>query len=127
MTATDTSPRPPLSWPARACDALDDRGPLAWGLATLATFVVIWPLGLALLAWALWTRRLLPRTWPATRSRPATGNAAFAAHRAEALDRLAAEQAAFEEFQRSRRATEDRAEFDRFLAERAARPDAPQP
>jgi hypothetical protein len=141
-TTTDADPprgsQSPLSWPARFRDWLDARGPLAWVAAVIATTVVIWPLGLLLLAYAIWSHRMFTRTttdltarargWTrsARTAAGSTGNRAFDARQAEALDRIAAERQAFAEFQARRKDAEDKAEFDRFMDERAAKPVEPQ-
>jgi hypothetical protein len=117
---------------------LDARGPFAWGAAVVATTVVMWPLGLVLLAYAIWSQRMFNRTathlttrarvWTTSPRGTArrTGNRAFDAGQAEALDRLEAERQAFEEFRARRTDAEDQAEFDRFMEERAARPAEPR-
>lgn len=64
-----------------------------------------------------------PRDWfgqPRT-----SGNRAFDEYRAEALRRLEEEHRAFQEFLDRLRMAKDKAEFDRFMAERGARPESP--
>ena len=137
MSTTDTVPQAGfasvLVWPARVRDWLDARGPLAWVAAAVATIIVVWPLGLALAAYAIWSHRMFIGTKSLAMFRPrhstsnagslaaerSTGNQAFDAHQAEGFDRLEAERQAFEEFLSRRRDAEDRAEFERFTAEHA--------
>ena len=128
-----------LSWPARLRDWLDARGPVAWGTAVLVTTVVVWPLGLCLLAYAIWSHRMFTRTTTPGRtarargwtsdwvrsprgSKGPTGNRAFDARKSEALDRIEAERQAFEELRARQRQAEDKAEFDQFMADRRSRP-----
>ena len=74
-------------------------------------------------------------TWPraeshggagADRARSATArtNAAFEEYRVETLRRLEQEQRDFHDFLDRLRVAKDKAEFDQFMAERRARPDA---
>ena len=132
--ATDHPHRPSAAgWLARAEAWLDARGKFAWIAAMVLGFVLVWPVGLALLAYMLWSRRLggscrghdRPARAGATGS---TGNSAFDAYKAETLRRLEEEQDAFDSFLERLRAARDKAEFDQFMEERArkaaeARPD----
>ena len=52
-----------------------------------------------------------------------TGNAAFAAYKADTLRRLEEEQKHFEAFLERLREAKDKAEFDQFMDERAKRDD----
>jgi hypothetical protein len=124
---------------------LDDFGKAAWiGLAVLS-FLLWWPLGLAVLGFLLgsgrimcwnegrWQRRLARMQGHMERmqraagrwgcdARPnyrgATGNRAFDEYRAETLRRLEEEQREFMDFLDRLRQAKDRAEFDQFMAER---------
>ena len=98
MSTTDTVPQAGFAsvfgWPARVRDWLDARGPVAWVAATVATIIVVWPLGLALAAYAIWSHRMFTGTKSLAmfRSRHSTsragslaagrstGNQAFDAH-----------------------------------------------
>ena len=81
---------------------LDERGKGAWIAVMILSFIFIWPLGLAILAYMIWSKRMFSGSC-AQRShshrrmtRGSSGNAAFDAYRAEMLRRLEDEQAAFE-------------------------------
>ena len=106
----------------RARDWLDDRGRLAWLAAVALGLVVFWPVGLAILGYMIWSKRMFARCH-ATRTavfHPAasTGNVAFDAYRDETLKRLEDEHRAFVEFLARLREAKDKAEFDQFMAER---------
>lgn len=121
-------------WFSRAEGWLDDRGKGAWIAAMVIGFVVFWPIGLALLAYMIWSKRMFskscagmgrhrPHAFHAARAamRP-SGNEAFDAYKTETLRRLEDEQRAFEEFLGRLRAARDKAEFDQFMEDRARRP-----
>jgi len=120
-------------WLSRAEAWLDDKGKGAWIAAMVLSFILFWPLGLALLAYMIWSRKMIcssarrrcgHRHTDATRP---TGNSAFDAYRAETLARLQREQENFEAFLQRLRDARDKAEFDQFMDERAraAASDAP--
>ncbi|WP_134724580.1 DUF2852 domain-containing protein [Paracoccus luteus] len=106
----------------RARDWLDERGRLAWLAAIVAGFAVFWPVGLAILGYMIWSKRMFARchaTRPAQFIRAAsTGNVAFDAYRDETLKRLEDEHRAFVDFLAKLREAKDKAEFDQFMAER---------
>jgi hypothetical protein len=117
---------------------LDELGLPAWiGLMVLG-FVVFWPLGLAILAFLIWSGRMGCRNGRAMRrwreqaedwrntawwSPPqrSSGNRAFDEYRTETLRRLEEEQREFQEFLDRLRVAKDKAEFDQFMAERRGR------
>ncbi|EPX85932.1 hypothetical protein ruthe_01653 [Rubellimicrobium thermophilum DSM 16684] len=131
-------------WFLRIVDWLDERGKWAWLAAMVAGFVLFWPIGLAILAYMIWSKRMFSsrhalapdgsrglrcgrrharsEAWAHARTalRP-SGNAAFDAYKAETLRRLEEEQRAFEEFLSRLREARDKAEFDQFMEERARR------
>lgn len=125
-------------WLLRAEAWLDGKGKGAWVAAMVLSFILFWPLGLVLLAYMIWSRKMIcssarrrcGQRHAATRSatRAATGNAAFDAYRADTLARLEREQADFEAFLQRLREARDKSEFDQFMDERAraaaAAPDA---
>ncbi len=125
-TATSTTPmaidhRPGFF--ARAEAWLDERGKGAWIAAMVVSFILFWPIGLALLAYMIWSKRMfnsscrtMKRSHHMTRS---SGNAAFDAYKAETLRRLQDEQDNFEAFLKRLRDAKDKAEFDQFMDERA--------
>ena len=116
-----------LRWLERARDALDERGRAAWIAATVVAFVLFWPIGLALLAYIIWSKRMTCHSWGRThnhrRAMGRTGNSAFDSYREETLKRLEEERDAFLSFLEQLRAAKDRAEFDQFMTSRQA-PDA---
>lgn len=116
----------------RAENWLDRRGRYAWIAAMVAGFVIVWPLGLALLAYMLWRNKFAPSGGTGGENgglasfRGSSGNAAFDAYRAETLRRLEDEQGEFEAFLKRLREARDKAEFDQFMEDRARRSnDAP--
>ena len=112
-------------WLARIRDWLDARGRVAWFAAMLLGFFVFWPIGLAILAYMIWSNRMgfsnRSQICRHRRVRAAsTGNAAFDAYREETLQRLEEERDAFVAFLDELRSAKDRAEFDQFMAQRSA-------
>lgn len=116
--------------------------------AIVVGFIVAWPIGLALLAWAIWHREIT--SWwqrqadklPSGRREAATGfqgfmskrpsNAALAAYLDREQQRLREEQAKldelvreFEAFKAAEREAIDRQDFEAFLKSQAARDDKP--
>ncbi|HXP76329.1 MAG TPA: DUF2852 domain-containing protein [Stellaceae bacterium] len=128
---------------------LDDLGKPAWIVLTVLGFIFYWPVGLAVLAFLIWSGRMgcwkheyAGRWQPSGTSRGAdwcsqwfghrrqgsSGNRAFDEYRTETLRRLEEEQKEFKEFLTRLRFAKDKAEFDEFLADRRRRsqgPDAP--
>lgn len=113
---------------------LDQWGMGAWIALMVLGFVVWWPLGLAILAYILWSGRMScwrrgetgRRGHDAARGaasywRPSSGNHAFDDYRAETLRRLEDEQREFKEFLERLRFAKDKEEFDQFMAERRNR------
>jgi hypothetical protein len=121
---------------------------LAWvGLITLG-LLFWWPLGLAILAYLIWSGKM--RCWHSDNPnnpqrhgfgrffhaagrcrsdrRPATssGNTAFDEYRNETLRRLEEDQREFMEFLDRLRRARDRAEFDQFMAEQNRRREDPE-
>jgi Protein of unknown function (DUF2852) len=99
--------------------------------AMVLGFIVFWPVGLAILFWALWKKQQgaavsvpdwVPRIGPLARD---TGNSAFEDWKRGELERLeeerqklAAAQQEFADFLGQLKRAKDREEFDRFLAAR---------
>lgn len=116
-------------------DWLDARGRPAWFAATILAFVFVWPLGLALLAYMIWSKRMFTRSCGEGRTRGpwahsfggcghrhgfrSSGNTAFDAYKEETLRRLQEEQEAFQSFLQRLREAKDKTEFDAFMEERA--------
>ena len=114
------------TWPGQAENWLDERGKGAWIAAMVLGFIFFWPLGLALLAYMIWSKRMFNGSCNARRSSmPArhrfktSGNMAFDSYKAETLRRLEDEQDAFEAFLQRLREAKDKSEFDDFMDERA--------
>lgn len=102
-----------------ARDWLDARGRPAWITAMILGFIFVWPLGLFLLFYMIWSKRMKCHHKNARSIRRPTGNAAFDAYKAETLQRLEDEQTAFEGFLQRLRETKDKNEFDQFMADRS--------
>lgn len=108
----------------QARDWLDARGKPAWIIAMVLGFVAAWPVGLAILGYMIWSKRMFGNcarrhgaTGRAHRAE-STGNAAFDAYRDETLKRLEDEHRAFLDFLQKLREARDKAEFDQFMEER---------
>lgn len=103
---------------------LDEWGRGAWIAAFVLGFMLFWPLGLAILAYTLWSGRMgsgKMSCWNRRRrgnGHRSTGNSAFDDYRAETLRRLEEEQTEFESFLERLRQAKDKAQFDDFMAER---------
>ena len=114
-------------WLHRAEAWLDSKGKTAWIIATVLGFILFWPLGLALLAYMLCSRKMsylsngisCRRVHRRNHMSRTTGNAAFDAYKNETLRRLEDEQEKFEAFLQRLRDARDKAEFDQFMEERA--------
>jgi hypothetical protein len=113
-------------------------------------FIFWWPLGLAFLAFMIWSRGMgcygnerwhrkmerMEEKMGRMRERmggfggwgpPSSGNHAFDEYRAETLRRLEEEQREFRDFLERLRFAKDKSEFDQFMADRRNRPAPPQP
>jgi len=106
---------------------LDDRGKWAWIAAMVLGFIFVWPVGLALLAYLIWSKRMFTRASTCGHQRHSdrsqgyrsSGNSAFDAYKSDTLRRLEEEQAAFESFLQRLREAKDKSEFDTFMDDRA--------
>ncbi len=126
---TTVTMQEPRSWLGKAEAWLDERGKGAWIAAMVVGFVAFWPIGLALLAYMIWSKRMFSKSNGCAARRGGyrsqhhgmapTGNSAFDAYRTETLRRLEEEQAAFEAFLQRLREAKDKSEFDAFMDERA--------
>lgn len=121
-------------------DKLDELGKPAWIGLLVLSFVLFWPIGLALLAFLIWSGRMgcsrhggpgrwhgVERRWRRGWSGGSSGNLAFDEYREETLRRLEEEQREFQEFLDRLRRAKDKAEFDQFMAERRRKPEGPEP
>ena len=129
---------------------VDGFGKPAWIVLTVLGFMAWWPLGLAILAFAIGSGRMgcgrrrgfahWQERWQeqgreafrdafdgrwGRRGYPSSGNAAFDEYREETLRRLEEEQKDFKGFLDRLRQAKDKAEFDQFMAERRSRPATP--
>jgi hypothetical protein len=133
-TATATSAATiglPTSRPgffARSEDWLDARGKGAWIGAMILGFIFFWPVGLALLAYMIWSKRMFNKSTTCSTRRSnrhammaTSGNSAFDAYKADTLRRLEEEQTNFESFLTRLRDAKDKAEFDQFMDDRATK------
>ena len=125
--ATDT----PAGWLRRAEAWLDEKGKGAWIATMVLGFIFIWPVGLFLLFYMIWGKKMFSKGCTSHRhsSRHAyrrhaahamksSGNRAFDAYKAETLNRLLDEQDQFESFLERLREAKDKTEFDAFMEER---------
>jgi hypothetical protein len=125
----------------------------AWIVLLILGFIVWWPVGLAILAFTFWSRKMGchgGERWERKMqrmeeklshmrerfgggfgsgpwARPSSGNHAFDEYRTETLRRLEEEQREFRDFLDRLRFAKDKAEFDQFMADRRNRPQPPQP
>lgn len=136
---------------------LDEFGRGAWVAFAVLGFIVWWPLGLATLAFTIWSGRMgcgfagnyehkmsrLQDKMDRLRGRmggertergfggwgrePSSGNAAFDEYRAETLRRLEDEQREFQGFLGKLRMARDKSEFDQFMADRRGESASPNP
>ena len=115
---------------------LDELGKPAWIALMVLAFMVYWPLGLAVLAFVIWSGRMAcwkgrgmsrwhegagPMRPGGTWWQPSSGNRAFDEYRTETLQRLEEEQREFHDFLARLRMAKDKSEFDQFMAERRNR------
>ncbi|HWM45895.1 MAG TPA: DUF2852 domain-containing protein [Xanthobacteraceae bacterium] len=129
-------------------EKLDELGKPAWIALMVLSFIVFWPLGLAILFFLIWSGRMgcghyasygrwqhkmarmqdkMDRMRERTQyggwgSPPSSGNRAFDEYRTETLRRLEEEQREFRDFLERLRLAKDRTEFEQFMAERRNRP-----
>lgn len=117
---------------------LDDLGRPAWIVLMVLAFILFWPLGLAVLAYLIWSGRMacgrngdmarwqqhMGEKWNRWgrhgRGFPTSGNRAFDEYREDMLRRLEEEQREFRSFLDRLRMAKDKAEFDQFMADRRA-------
>jgi hypothetical protein len=128
---------------------IDDFGRPAWLALMVIGFIVFWPIGLAILAYIIWSGRMSMDEW---RDRAAarwehkrerferrmqawgggphlrpSGNRAFDEYREQALRKLEEEANEFRSFLERLRMAKDRAEFDDFMRERGTRDTGTRP
>jgi hypothetical protein len=115
-----------IGWLSRSEAWLDSKGKGAWIAAMVLGFIFFWPIGLALLAYMIWSKRMFNTPWNRSRrmsskftTMRSSGNTAFDAYKNETLRRLEEEQENFEAFLERLREAKDKSEFDQFMDERA--------
>ena len=112
-------------WFARSESWLDSKGKGAWIAAMVLGFIFVWPVGLALLFYMIWSKRMFSRSCRTSSARHGfstmrpSGNTAFDAYKEDTLRRLEDEQTSFEDFLQRLRDAKDKAEFDQFMDDRA--------
>ncbi len=142
------------TWPTQAQSWMDERGKPAWIAAMVLGFILFWPVGLAILAYLIWSKRMFNGNCHHRRHGPrhmgmggkgmgrrmgccghrddaqsadwqpsgqSSGNSAFDAYKEDTLRRLEEEQENFDTFLARLRESKDKAEFDAFMADRAAK------
>ena len=119
-------------WFSRSEAWLDQKGKGAWIAAMVLGFVFFWPIGLALLFYMIWSKRMFSKSCRHSRkswsrhgmtAMKSSGNSAFDAYKEDTLRRLEQEQSDFESFLQRLRDAKDKAEFDQFMEERATAPE----
>ena len=108
-------------------ERLDDLPKGAWIAIMIVTFILFWPLGLAVLGYLFWSGKM--QSWKhehrcgrrghRRHRNGSTGNTAFDEYRNETLRRLDDEREAFETFVDQLRRAKDQEQFDKFMAERS--------
>lgn len=131
-TLTPTAPvTQTTGWFTRAESWLDEKGKGAWIAAMVLGFIFFWPIGLALLFYMIWSKRMFSKSCRTSSKMGShgisamrtTGNTAFDAYKADTLRRLEEEQNNFESFLERLRDAKDKAEFDQFMDDRAGASD----
>lgn len=110
---------------------LDNLGKPAWVALLVLAFVLFWPVGLALLAFLIWSGRMKCMSrdrWRDRMHRWREGdagrvNTAFEDYREETLKRLEEEEREFRTFLDRLRRAKDKAEFDEFMSQRKRGPE----
>ncbi|MCP4183329.1 MAG: DUF2852 domain-containing protein [Hyphomicrobiales bacterium] len=118
---------------------IDEYGKPAWITLMILGFVIFWPIGLAILGYLIWSKRMGcssrrkfrnqlwgdakgcgpskgMKAW--ARHSSTSGNRAFDEYRAETMQRLEEEFEEFQGFLGQLRAARDKKEFDRFMKSR---------
>lgn len=128
------------TWPAHIEDWLDERGTFTIIVLMILGFIIFWPLGLAMVAYLVWSKCMTKNSaliapgraakTRSCRSRHAfksSGNSAFDTYKADTLRRLEQEQKDFEHFLHNLYEAKDKAEFDQFMATREAKTSGTEP
>ena len=112
------------AWPSQAENWMDEKGKPAWIIAMILGFVFFWPIGLALLFYMIWSKRMCNgksrnRGRKSYAAYDTSGNSAFDAYKEDTLRRLEEEQHNFEAFLERLREAKDKSEFDDYMEDRA--------
>ena len=114
------------TWPTQAENWLDKKGKSAWIVAMILGFIIFWPVGLGILFYMIWSKRMCSEKFRKIRNRhhsnaayKPSGNSAFDAYKEDTLRRLEEEQGNFEAFLERLRDAKDKSEFDDFMDQRA--------
>jgi hypothetical protein len=129
-------------------EKLDELGRPAWIALMILGFLAFWPLGLAILAFLIWSGRMAcgrHGNWDRKMTRMqdkmdrmrsnfggpmwgarSSGNHAFDEYRASTIKRLEEEQQEFRDFLERLRFAKDKEEFDAFMNDRRNRDQQPQ-
>ncbi|MBO6604100.1 MULTISPECIES: DUF2852 domain-containing protein [Paracoccaceae] len=125
MSTTAAHVETAQGWFSRSEAWLDSKGKGAWIAAMILGFIFFWPIGLALLFYMIWSKRMFNGSCKSRRlahmgshNFRSSGNTAFDSYKADTLRRLEEEQTAFEEFLQRLRDAKDKAEFDQFMNDR---------
>ncbi|NNF78569.1 MAG: DUF2852 domain-containing protein [Rhizobiales bacterium] len=130
---------------------VDEYGKAGWITLMVLSFIIFWPVGLAILGYMLWSGRM--GSWSKVKAGPGrwynygandagsvsrcsrskhrkhgltpTGNAAFDEYREQTMQRLEEEQQQFQDYLERLRQARDKEEFDSFMADRKAQADKP--
>ena len=129
-----------MTAPMEAIEKLDEIGKPAWIGLLVLSFILFWPVGLALLAFLIWSGRMgcgrhgrhgqwreKFREKTGWHYAAPSGNRAFDEYREETLRRLEEEQREFKAFLDRLRHAKDKAEFDQFMADRRSGPEPTNP
>ena len=118
----------------RSATILDNLPMPVWIVFVVLGCVLFWPLGVAVLAYLIWSGKMMCfigrptrsksdgiKRWTVGTNEPLTsGNIAFDEYREATLKRLEQERVEFAEFLDRLRHAKDKAEFDQFMAEQAS-------
>ena len=134
-TISNTAQTGGPNWFRRTEAWLDAKGKFAWIAAMILGFIFFWPVGLAILGYMIWSKRMFSRSncatnrqvghwsqsgkWGSSMAHQSSGNTAFDSYKADMLRRLEDEQSAFEGFLQRLRDAKDKSEFDAFMDDRA--------
>ncbi|MCP5085071.1 MAG: DUF2852 domain-containing protein [Alphaproteobacteria bacterium] len=130
---------------------VDEYGKAGWITLMVLSFIIFWPVGLAVLGYTIWSGRM--GSWSKAKAGPGrwynyggnnagsvsrcsnrkhrkhgltpTGNAAFDEYREQTMQRLEEEQQQFQDYLERLRQARDKEEFDSFMADRKAQADTP--